>query len=69
MSQTNLKLFKKQLQACKYLFDPNWQGELCFGGAARGGKSFLCCSWIVSQAMAFPESNWLIGFEELHYLI
>ena len=68
MSQTNLKLFKKQLQACKYLFDPNWQGELCFGGAARGGKSFLGCSWIVSQAMAFPESNWLIGFEELKHL-
>lgn len=68
MSQTTLKLFKKQLQACKYLFDPKWQGELCFGGAARGGKSFLGCSWIVSQAFALPESNWFIGFAELKHL-
>lgn len=65
---SEIKLFKKQLEACKYLFDPKWQGELCFGGAARGGKSFLGSSWIVSQCLALPNSNWFIGFEELKHL-
>ena len=63
-----IKLFKKQLEACNYLFDPNWQGEVCFGGAARGGKSFLGSVWIVSQCFACPGSAWLIGFAELKHL-
>lgn len=52
----------------KLLQDPSWQGEVVYGGAARGGKSHLSCHWIVSSCFAFPSSQWLIGFEELKHL-
>jgi hypothetical protein len=50
------------------LQDPEWQGEVMYGGGARGGKSYLSCHWIISSCFKYPGSAWLIGFEELKHL-
>jgi len=63
-----IKLFQKQLTALQYLTDENWQGEMLFGGGARGGKSYLSCNWLVSSCFAFPGSRWLLGFAQLNQL-
>ncbi len=64
----NFPLFKKQKEAAKFLFDPNWQGELAYGGGARGGKSRLGSAWVVASCLAYPESAYLVGFAELKHL-
>lgn len=61
-------LFSKQKEAMKLLQDISWQGEVMYGGGARGGKSFLSSSWLVSSSFRFPRSQWLIGFKELKHL-
>jgi len=38
---------------------------VCYGGAARGGKSYLGCVWQVLRRCKFPNSAGLIGREEL----
>jgi len=54
----------KQSVAYKKLTD-NISTEIGYGGAAGGGKSFLGCFWILSQALAYPDTVWLIGRREL----
>lgn len=39
--------------------------ELGFGGAGNGGKSWLGCSWIISDCLAYPGIAPLIGRKEL----
>lgn len=69
MNQTAKQfLFSKQKQAMRYLLDPTWQGEIVYGGGARGGKSQLGSIWLTAGALCYPESQWLIGFEELKHL-
>ena len=68
MINPKIKLFKKQMQAMKILQDPLWQGEVMYGGGARGGKSYLSANWLVSCSLNYPESQWLLGFEELKHL-
>lgn len=65
---TTIKLFPKQITAMKLLADHRWQGEVMYGGGARGGKSFLSCNWLVSSSIKYPGSQWLLGFEELKHL-
>jgi hypothetical protein len=68
MRVSEIALFDKQQEAASYLFDPNWQGEMVYGGGARGGKSILGCVWIIGSCFAYPGSAYLIGFEELKHL-
>ena len=61
-------LFDKQIEAYEYLIDPEFDGEVLYGGAARGGKSYLGCTLLTHLSLRYPESQWLIGFEELKHL-
>lgn len=36
-----------------------------YGGAAGGGKSFLGCFWLLIMCIAYPNTRWFIGREEL----
>lgn len=64
MSAVNVRLFDKQIAAYEYLED-NITTELCYGGAARGGKSYLGCTWQVIRRISMPGSAGLIAREEL----
>jgi hypothetical protein len=57
----------KQYMAYKYLSDLETL-VLVFGGGAGGGKSWLGCEWIMSQAVRFPETRYFIGREKLTVL-
>ncbi len=66
--EIKINLFEKQIKAYNLLVDEEWQGEVMYGGGARGGKSHLGCTWIVHMCITYPQSKWLIGFEELKHL-
>lgn len=51
---------KKQFTAYKILKDKETT-ELLYGGGAGGGKSYLCCAWLIIQCLQYPESRWLMG--------
>jgi len=57
-------VFAKQELALNYLWDLN-VNEVLYGGAARGGKSFLGCGWVILSCFKFPGSSWLVAREEL----
>lgn len=50
----------KQMLAYKHLADPS-KREVCFGGAAGGGKTWLGCEWLMRSAWAFPGTRWFVG--------
>jgi hypothetical protein len=58
-----LEFFPRQLEALQFLRDGK-TNEILYGGGARGGKSWLGCSWVVMESFAKPESSWLIAREE-----
>lgn len=57
-------LTKKQAYAYLKLLD-NKTKEIGYGGGAGGGKSILGCFWILTQALRYPGTQWLIGRREL----
>lgn len=53
-------LTDKQKEAFGYLLDKETY-EVLFGGSAGGGKSTLGCMWIITSALQYPNTQWLIG--------
>lgn len=60
----DLGLTKKQQSALNFLLD-DYTADILYGGAARGGKSWLGCTWIMFEALTKPASAWMIAREEL----
>lgn len=55
---------KKQEEALQILCNDNTE-EFAYGGAAGGAKSWTGCSWLMFMCLAYPETKWFIGREEL----
>lgn len=62
--EATFNLTRKQAVAYRKLTD-DISTEIGYGGGAGGGKSFIGCFWILSQALAYPNTAWLIGRREL----
>ncbi|MBG8556172.1 hypothetical protein [Hymenobacter guriensis] len=62
-----LSLNPKQQEALQILMDSDTKA-LAFGGGANGGKSWLGGEWLMLCALAYPETRWFIGREELKRL-
>ena len=63
----NIKLLQKQKDAFKALQSKEVSSVL-YGGAAGGGKTDLGCTWIITSAIAYPGTRWLIGRSKLSQL-
>jgi phage terminase large subunit len=57
----------KQHLAYEKLKDQVTEG-IVFGGGAGGGKSWLGCEWILSNAISYPGTTYFIGRSELKQL-
>jgi PBSX family phage terminase large subunit len=62
-----IKPTQKQKQCFKILLDDK-TNEICFGGSAGGGKSWLGCTWIVTLCLKYPGIRCLIGRTVLQQL-
>lgn len=58
---SEIRLNDKQLQTLNVLMDDASQyTEIMYGGAARGGKTFLGCLWQILRRLKFPKSAGMI---------
>jgi len=64
MAIQQVRLFDKQIDAFECLQDST-TNEVLYGGAARGGKSRLGCTWQILRRIGMPGSTGLIAREEL----
>jgi len=58
----------KQLQACEAWADKD-VFEIYYGGAKYGGKSFLGCNLIFSDALTYPGTHYFIARKDLSDLV
>lgn len=65
--ELNIQLTNKQKQALEFLSD-NKTTEILYGGAAGSGKSFLGCLWILTSAIKYKGTRWLIGRKNISTL-
>ena len=56
----NLELTKKQIETIEILKDKTTT-EILYGGGVGSGKSFIGCVWIITSALKYPGTRWLIG--------
>jgi hypothetical protein len=64
--EVNVYLFDKQIEAFEYLSELNRDiNEVLYGGGARGGKSYLGCTWQIVRRISLPGSVGFVGREEL----
>ena len=62
----NPTFLEKQKHVMRLLMDfDNGISEVLFGGAAGGGKSRLGCSWLLTMALMFPSTRYLMGRSKL----
>lgn len=43
------------------LLDDKFTEEIMFGGGAGGAKTFLGCMWIITSALQYERTRWMIG--------
>jgi len=67
MNERKIQLSKKQAEAY-HLLQNDIVREVCYGGGARGGKTVLGATWIITSCLKFPESNWLVARHSLKHL-
>lgn len=65
--EIQISFLPKQHEAFLHLRDSSVT-ELLYGGAAGAGKSDLGCSWIITMALSYPGTRWLIGRSKLGQL-
>tara|TARA_R110000851_G_scaffold217797_3_gene370726 strand:+ start:3685 stop:5007 length:1323 start_codon:yes stop_codon:yes gene_type:complete len=58
-----IELTQKQYDAMHALTSDEYSNvrEVLFGGAMGGGKTFLGCVWLITQALKYPNTRWLMG--------
>ena len=61
------KLHEKQREALFILTD-NQTKEFAYGGAAGGAKSWTGALWLVLSCLAYPDTRYFVGREELKRL-
>lgn len=66
--EINLNPTKKQFETFKYLRD-DITSFVVFGGGGGGGKSWLGCEWLMTMAVAYPNTRWFIGRNQLTNLM
>ena len=60
--QINPTLNPKQREAMNALLDhENGITEVLFGGAAGGGKSYIGNAWLITSALTYPGTRWVMG--------
>jgi len=64
ITEVNGKRHEKQSKALQLLSDDITE-EILYGGAAGGAKSWTGCAWLIFMCLAYPETKWFIGREEL----
>lgn len=67
ISVFNGKEHIRQKQALQILTDDTTI-EFTYGGAAGGAKSWTGCVWLAFMCLAYPETKWFMGREELKRL-
>ena len=65
--EINPKFTKTQKECLKYLFDDKTK-EVLFGGAAGGGKSWVGVSYLITMALQYPKTRYLMGRSKLDAL-
>lgn len=56
-----LSLSDKQKEALNILINNDKIKEPLYGGGAGGGKTWLGCTWLVFNCLAYPDTKWFIG--------
>jgi phage terminase large subunit len=66
--ELTLKPTQKQFETFQYLRD-DVTSFIVFGGGGGGGKSWLGCEWLLTMSIAFPNTRWFIGRNQLTNLM